>query len=123
LAQFFRRRRRARQRAAKHALRASFDELCARPLGAADYLALAKAYPTVFIDGLPVLSPEARDQAKRFVTLIDALYEAKARLITLAEAEPDDLYPKGDGAFEFERTASRLSEMRSEAYLAALPPP
>ena len=58
-----------------------------------------------------------RDQARRLVTLIDALYEAQAKLVVLAEAEPDDLYPAGDGAFEFERTASRLQEMRSAAWL------
>ena len=64
-----------------------------------------------------MLSADKRNEAARFVTLIDALYEAKAKLVVLAEAEPDALYPAGDGSFEFERTASRLQEMRSEAWL------
>ena len=64
-----------------------------------------------------MLSADKRNEAARFVTLIDALYEAKAKLVVLAEAEPDALYPSGDGSFEFERTASRLQEMRSEAWL------
>lgn len=106
--------------ATKTAMRAGFRDLCAKPLGAADYLLIAKSYRTVFLEGVPVLSPERRDQAKRFVTLVDALYEAKSRLVMLADAEPEDLYIKGDGAFEFERTASRLTEMRSERYLGAL---
>ena len=63
------------------------------------------------------MTPARRDAARRLVTLIDALYEADAKLVALAAAEPDDLYPAGDGAFEFERTASRLQEMRSAAYL------
>ena len=71
------------------------------------------------IEDVPRLGPENRDAAKRFVTLIDALYEAKAKVIISAEAEPDELYVSGDGAFEFERTASRLYEMRSADYLAA----
>ena len=66
---------------------------------------------------MPKLSPARREEARRFVTLIDALYEAKTRTIVLAEAEPALLYPAGDGAFEFERTASRLQEMRSESWL------
>lgn len=102
------------------AARAGFDDLCARALGAGDYLLLAKTYDTVFVEGVPVLSPEMRDRAKRFVTLIDALYEAHARLVILAAAEPEALYRHGDGAFEFQRTASRLIEMRTEKYLAAL---
>lgn len=106
--------------ATKTAVRGSFRDFCARPLGPGDYLALAKAYPTVFIENVPIMSPEKRDRARRFVNLVDALYEAKARLVMLAEAEPTDLYVKGDGAFEFERTASRLIEMRSERYLAAM---
>jgi len=106
--------------ATKTAVRAGFADLCAKPLGAGDYLLLAKTYPTVFLENVPILSPAKRDQAKRFVTLIDALYEARARLVILAAAEPDALYPQGDGAFEFERTASRLMEMRTEKYLAKL---
>lgn len=99
--------------------RFTFNELCARPLGAADYLALAARFHTLLIASVPELSPEKRNEAKRFVTLIDALYEAKTKLVMSAAAEPDDLYPAGDGAFEFERTASRLMEMRSQSYLAA----
>lgn len=99
--------------------RFSFAELCARPLGPADYLALAERFHTVLLDRVPKLSPDKRNEAKRFVTLIDALYEARTKLVMSADAEPDDLYPAGDGAFEFERTASRLMEMRTHDYLAA----
>ncbi len=99
--------------------RFTFAELCARPLGAADYLAIARNFHTVLIENVPLLSMEKRNEAARFVTLIDALYESKTKLVISAAAEPDDLYPAGDGAFEFERTASRLHEMRSDDYLAA----
>ncbi|ACT59936.1 cell division protein ZapE [Hirschia baltica] len=97
----------------------SFSELCDKPLGAADYLVIARRFHTVFIEHVPMLTPANRNAAKRFVTLIDALYESRTKLVLSAEAEPDDLYPEGDGAFEFERTASRLHEMRSKDYLAA----
>lgn len=106
--------------ATKTAVRAGFLDLCAKPLGAGDYLLLAKTYPTVFLEGVPILTPEKKDQAKRFVTLVDALYEAHARVVMLAAAEPEALYPTGDGSFEFERTASRLMEMRTERYLEKL---
>jgi cell division protein ZapE len=99
--------------------RFGFRELCARALGVADYLAIAGRFHTVLLDRVPKLSPDKRNEAKRFVTLIDALYEAKTKLVMSADAEPDDLYPSGDGAFEFERTASRLMEMRTHDYLAA----
>jgi len=99
--------------------RFDFDDLCAKPLGPGDYLALAVRFHTVLLDHVPRLSPDKRNEAKRFVTLIDALYEAKTKLVMSAEAEPGDLYPEGDGSFEFERTASRLMEMRGEAYLGA----
>ena len=99
--------------------RMTFDELCNRPLGPADYLSLARHFDTLLIESVPKLGPDYRDQAKRFVTLIDALYEAKAKVIISAAAEPDALYTEGDGAFEFERTASRLYEMRSKDYLGA----
>ncbi|KGJ04848.1 cell division protein ZapE [Paracoccus halophilus] len=92
--------------------RASFWDLCAKPLGPADYLALADAVDTLFIDGIPRLSMSNYNEAKRFVTLIDALYEARVRLIASAADEPERLYAEGEGAFEFERTASRLREMR-----------
>ena len=99
--------------------RISFDGFCNQPLGAADYLSLASHYSTVLIDNVPVLGPQNRNAARRFVTLIDALYEARVKLLMSAEAEPDQLYVEGDGAFEFERTSSRLFEMRSADYLAA----
>jgi cell division protein ZapE len=98
-------------------LRAGFNSLCGQALGPQDYLALAKQFHTVFLEQVPELSPDKRNEAARFVTLIDALYEARAKLVVLAAAEPDDLYPKGGGAFEFERTASRLQEMRSAEWL------
>lgn len=97
----------------------TFAELCERPLGAADYLELATQFHTMIIQDIPLLSPEKRNEAKRFVTLIDTLYEHNVRLICTAAALPDDLYPKGDGSFEFERTASRLHEMQAETYLGA----
>jgi cell division protein ZapE len=98
-------------------LRATFASLCSVALGPNDYLAIAQAFHTVFLEDVPKLTPARREEARRFVTLIDALYEAKARTVILAEAEPARLYPAGDGAFEFERTASRLQEMRSESWL------
>jgi cell division protein ZapE len=97
----------------------SFRRLCGEPRGAADYLAIARRYHTVIIVGIPVMGPEKRNEAARFVTLIDALYEHKVKLLAAADAEPGALYEAGDGAFEFERTASRLIEMQSQAYLAA----
>jgi cell division protein ZapE len=99
-------------------LRASFVSLCGVALGAQDYLAIAKRFHTVFIEDVPSLSADNRNEAARFVSLVDALYEARAKVVVLAQAEPDDLYRKGDGAFEFERTASRLQEMRAADYLA-----
>jgi cell division protein ZapE len=99
-------------------VRASFARLCDAALGPNDYLALAERFHTVFLEDLPRLTPDRREAARRFVTLIDALYEARTRVIVLAEAEPVRLYPAGDGAFEFERTASRLQEMRSADWLA-----
>ncbi|WP_019960256.1 cell division protein ZapE [Woodsholea maritima] len=99
--------------------RFEFSDLCAKPLGAADYLAIADNFHTVMIDHTPLLGPNNRNEAKRFVTLIDALYEMKAKLLMSAAAEPEALYPEGDGAFEFQRTVSRLMEMRSQDYLAA----
>jgi len=98
-------------------LRSSFVSLCGQALGPQDYLAIAGRFHTVFLEDVPLLTPARRNEAARFVTLIDALYEAKAKLVMLAEAEPEALYPAGDGAFEFERTVSRLQEMRSEAWI------
>ncbi|MET1413199.1 cell division protein ZapE [Roseibium sp. HPY-6] len=107
-------------RVASGAARFSFDDLCMQPLGASDYLRIANAYSTVFIDHIPVLSKARRNEAKRFINLIDTLYDNGIRLVVSAEAEPQDLYVSEDGteAFEFNRTSSRLIEMRSEAYLA-----
>lgn len=96
----------------------TFGELCMRPLGANDYLALAKICHTILLQGIPAMTREERNEARRFVTLIDALYDHRVKLIATAEVAPDDLYPQGDGSFEFARTASRLHEMQSEQYLA-----
>jgi len=96
----------------------SFKRLCGEARGAQDYLAIARRYHTVFLVGVPKLGPENRNEAARFVTLIDALYEHKVKLIAGADAEPDHLYEEGDGKFEFQRTVSRLMEMRSDDYLA-----
>lgn len=98
--------------------RFTFQELCARPLYSRDYLAIAANFHTIILSGIPLLGPENRNEAARFVALIDALYEAKIKLVASAAARPEALYPEGDGAFEFERTASRLHEMRSTDYLA-----
>ncbi len=94
--------------------RASFWDLCAHALGPADYLAIADAMRVLMIDDIPQLSASNFNQAKRFVTLIDALYEAKVRLICSAADAPERLYVEGEGAFEFERTASRLREMQDK---------
>ncbi len=99
-------------------VRASFISLCSVALGPNDYVALANRFHTVFLEDVPKLTANRREEARRFVILIDALYEAHARLIVLAQADPMALYPAGDGAFEFERTASRLQEMRSADWLA-----
>jgi cell division protein ZapE len=99
-------------------VRTSFASLCGKALGPNDYIALADRFHTVFLEDLPRLTPQRREEARRFVILVDALYEAHARLIVLAEAEPTLLYVEGEGAFEFERTASRLQEMRSQDWLA-----
>ncbi len=97
--------------------RFTFPELCEAFRGAQDYMTIASHFHTVILEGIPLLTPDKRNEAARFVALIDALYEAKVKLIASAEAEPDDLYPAGDGSFEFQRTASRLHEMRSVEYL------
>ena len=96
----------------------SFARLCRKPLGAADYLAIARHYHTIFIMDIPVMGPESRNEATRFITLIDALYEYKVKLLASADAAPAGLYVAGDGAFEFDRTVSRLMEMQSADYLA-----
>ncbi|MFT4150250.1 MAG: cell division protein ZapE [Paracoccaceae bacterium] len=96
--------------------RATFWDLCARPLGPADYLAIANAVRVLIVEDIPQLSSSNYNEAKRFVTLIDALYEAKVRLICSAADEPERLYIEGEGAFEFERTASRLREMQGAGW-------
>lgn len=98
--------------------RFNFDELCAQPLWAEDYRAIAATFHTVLLEDIPVLKPNKRNEAARFVALIDTLYEAKVKLVASAAAEPEQLYPQGDGSFEFQRTASRLHEMRSIEYMA-----
>jgi cell division protein ZapE len=103
--------------AAASVARGSFAHFCENPLGASDYLSVARRYPTVFLDRVPLMSPENADAAARFRTFIDALYDHRVKLVCSAAAEPDQLYTSGKLAFEFERTASRLFEMRSEAYL------
>jgi cell division protein ZapE len=96
----------------------SFKRLCANPLGAADYLAIARRYHTVFIVAIPRMDESRRNEAKRFTTLIDAFYENNVKLFCSAEVGPTELYPAGDGSFEFARTVSRLIEMQSKDYLA-----
>jgi cell division protein ZapE len=107
-------------RAAMGVARFSFRELCEAPLAAPDYLTIAHAFHTLVLDCIPVMDYDARNAAKRFIILIDALYDNGVKLIASAAAEPDALYRAADGyeAREFKRTASRLIEMRSEAYLA-----
>ncbi len=106
-------------RTARGAARFEFAALCEKPLGAGDYLAIARRYGALFIDHIPIMGPDKRNEAKRFSTLIDTLYDAKVKLVCSADAEPHALYPAGHGAFEFERTASRLMEMRTADYLGA----
>ncbi len=103
--------------AADGVARFSFEDLCARPLGSADYLAIARQFHTVMIDGIPELSAAKRNEARRFVNLIDTLYDQRVSVIVSAETEVDGIYKEGDGVFFFERTMSRLIEMRSSDYL------
>ena len=107
------------KRTARSAARFSFSELCEQPLGGTDYLAIVRHFGAIFIDHIPIMSRDKRNEAKRFVTLIDTIYDSRTKLVCSADGEPGDLYPAGDGSFEFERTASRLVEMRSRDYLAA----
>ncbi len=106
--------------AAGNVARFSFAGLCEQPLGSGDFLALARRFHTIIIDDIPVIAPDARNAAKRFINLIDTLYDAHVKLLASAAAEPALLYQAGQGreAFEFARTVSRLIEMRSEKYLA-----
>jgi cell division protein ZapE len=100
--------------------RFDFDALCRRPLGSADYLEIAQRFHTVILDRIPTLAESERNEARRFIILIDALYDMRVKLIASAAGEPETLYAGKDGAeaFEFARTASRLYEMRSAEYLA-----
>ncbi|MGH7111409.1 MAG: cell division protein ZapE [Stellaceae bacterium] len=105
-------------RAARGAAWFAFADLCERPLGAVDYLAIAEHFPAVLVEGIPRLAANQRDAARRFNILIDTLYEARTLLIASAAAPPEEIYPKGDGRFEFGRTVSRLHEMQSARYIA-----
>lgn len=101
--------------------RFSFKDLCEKPLGAQDYLAIAKRFHSVIVDEIPVLKASQRNEAKRFITLIDAFYESHIKFFASAEAPPDKLFEGEEGdreTFEFERTVSRLNEMRSDDYKA-----
>ena len=98
--------------------RFTFKALCEQPLGAADYLEIAMQFHTVFLQGIPQLGPEKRNEARRLINLIDVLYDHNVNLICTADAAPTDIYAAGDGKFEFARTESRLIEMQSEHYLA-----
>ncbi|GAB4071646.1 AFG1 family ATPase [Ancylobacter sonchi] len=102
------------------AARFSFADLCEQPLGASDYLRLARAYHTLVIEHVPVMDQDRRNEAKRFITLIDELYDKGVKLVASAAAEPEELYrgTQGAEAFEWARTVSRLHEMRSADYLA-----
>ena len=107
-------------RATMGVARFSFHDLCEQPLAAADYLKLAHEFHTIVLDHIVMMDYDRRNEAKRFIALIDTLYDNAVKLVASAEAEPDALYRASDGfeAQEFKRTASRLIEMRSEAYLA-----
>ena len=100
--------------------RGSFDDLCGCPLGALDYLIICEHIKVLFIEDIPVLSPMKMDSAKRFVTLIDTLYENRIKIICLAEQKPEMLYASGKGSFEVERTISRLYEMQSEEWITGI---
>ncbi|HZW46839.1 MAG TPA: cell division protein ZapE [Microvirga sp.] len=106
--------------AASGVARFSFEDLCSKPLGAADYLAIADEFETVILENIPRMTLERRNEAKRFIMLVDALYDARVKLLASAEAEAHELYRADTGreAFEFDRTVSRLIEMRSEEYLS-----
>ncbi|MCP9223073.1 cell division protein ZapE [Erythrobacter sp. LQ02-29] len=96
----------------------SFKRLCGENRGAADYLAIARAYHTVIVVGIPQMDSDRRNEAIRFTKLVDALYELKVKFFATAAVEPENLYPDGDGSFEFARTVSRLEEMQSPQYMA-----
>jgi cell division protein ZapE len=106
-------------RAARGVAWFAFDELCGQPLGPADYLALVARFHTFIVEGIPRMGFEQRNEAKRFNIFIDTLYEAHGNLVCSAAAPPQQLYTEGEGAFEFQRTVSRLLEMQSDEYIAA----
>ena len=110
--------------AARGVARFAFADLCDAPLGTSDYAAIARAFHTVLIDDIPVIADGRRDVTRRFINLIDVFYDHGVKLVASAAAEPEALYaaPTGEEAFAFRRTASRLTEMRSEDYLAAARP-
>jgi cell division protein ZapE len=103
--------------AAGGVVRFEFDELCSQPLSAEDYSRIAERFHTLILASVPILSPARRNETKRLINLIDTIYDKRLRLIVSAAAEPDALW-QGEGveAFEFQRAASRLMEMRSDAY-------
>ena len=105
-------------RAADGVAMVGFEDLCEQPLGPGDFLSIARAYHTLIMCGIPKLGPSNRNEAKRFVTLVDALYEHKVNFLCSASVPTEELYTEGDGAFEFQRTVSRLIEMQSEDYMA-----
>ena len=104
----------------KGVARFGFAQLCEQPYGAEDYLKIADTYDTVFLEGVPKMGYDRRNEAKRLMNLIDALYESGTKLVVSADAPPEKLYYGDDHAFEFERTVSRLMEMQSEEYLAKI---
>ena len=103
---------------ARGVARFTFADLCDNPLGAADYLALAKKYNTLILSDIPYLKPSRRNEARRFVSLMDSLYEHNVNLVCSAEVSPDEIFPEGDGADPFQRAVSRLLEMQGDDYLA-----
>jgi cell division protein ZapE len=105
-------------RAANGVARFDFAGLCGQPLGPGDYLAIATHFHALVLDAIPRLGPENHNEARRFITLIDALYDHRVKLVASAEATPDRLYEQGEGARAFERTASRLAEMQGQDWLA-----
>lgn len=104
--------------AARGVARFDFNQLCGKPLGPADYLVIAQAFHSLVVDDIPRLGPENFDKARRFITCIDTLYEHRCKLVASAASSPDQLYERGTNAAMFERTASRLTEMQSQEYLA-----
>ena len=105
-------------RAAPGVAMAHYLDWCARPMGAADFLCIAEHFHTVIVADIPRMGPDSQDKAARFVTMIDTFYEKKVKFICSAATAPSGLYVEGDGAFEFQRTVSRLMEMQSPEYLA-----